>query len=103
MKFAGNILKIYGNILKDGTVGVMIPGNKLQENGDLSQIAGKKLKGQEENLKILGNELIFVEIFRQNGESVLDCGMGNRVVGEGAYPDNRSDDHGTFIFLKQSV
>ena len=65
MKFAGNILKIYGNILKEGTVGVMIPGNKLQENGNVSQIAGKKLKGQEENLKILGNELLFVEIFRK--------------------------------------
>ena len=43
---------------------VMFTGNKLQFPGNSLQGAGKKLKRQEINLKILGDGLIFVETFR---------------------------------------
>ena len=43
---------------------VKIPGKKLQFYGNNLQGAGKKLQGEEINLKILGDGLIFVEIFR---------------------------------------
>ena len=58
-------MKNDGNILKKEPIIIMIPGNKLQKDGNVLQDAGKKLKQKEINLKILGNEMIFVEIIRK--------------------------------------
>ena len=43
----------------------MFPGKKLQFFGKNLQSAGKKLQGEEINLQILGDRLIFVETFRK--------------------------------------
>ena len=71
LKFIGNILKIYGKILQKEQVNIIIPGNKLQRLGKILQKTGNKLKEKETHLKNLGSGMIFVEIFRENGESVL--------------------------------
>ena len=64
LKFPGNILKIHGNILQKNTILGIISGNKLQEHRDILQKAGKKLQKETIHLKNLGEEMIFVETFR---------------------------------------
>ena len=50
----------------------MIPGNKLKEYGDTLQNTGNKLKKKESDLKILGEEMIFMENFRKNEIRIAD-------------------------------
>ena len=58
-------MKIHGNILKKETIIAMILGNNLQRHGNILQNAGNQLKKEEIDLKILGDGMIFVEMFRK--------------------------------------
>ena len=57
-------MKIYGNILQEEPITVIITGNKLQGHEDVLRKGGNKLKENGIDLKNLGEEMIFVEIFR---------------------------------------
>ena len=57
-------MKSYGNILKEDGMDGIISGNKLKDHQNVLKEAGNKSKDEESNLKILGEEMIFVEIFR---------------------------------------
>ena len=85
-------MKIHGNILQEEQVNITMAGNKLKKYKNILQNAGNKLKKKGIDLKILGEETIFVEIFRnfeirtadflEYPKDIPDCG-GTGKLGKG--------------------